>query len=42
MLAPYKQVLSEYKYFMIKMFNDFVTNPIVATNYMNSCVKWKQ
>ncbi len=41
MLAPYKQVLSEYKYVLIKMLNDFVTDPIVATNYMNFCVTWK-
>lgn len=41
MLALSKQVLSEYKYFVIKMFNDFVTDPIITTNYMNSCVTWK-
>jgi hypothetical protein len=33
MLIPYEGLLSKYKSFVIKMSNDFLTNPIVTTNY---------
>jgi len=32
MLAPFKQMLCEFKSFITKMFNDLLSNLVVATN----------
>ncbi len=37
MLAPFKWMLNEYKFFVIKMFDDLAINSVVATNYEPLC-----
>jgi hypothetical protein len=37
MLAPLKRLVFEYKFVVMKMFEDLLTNPIVATNYELLC-----
>jgi hypothetical protein len=37
MLAPFKRLVFEYKFVVMKMFEDLLTNPIVATNYELLC-----
>jgi hypothetical protein len=40
MLAPSKWLLSEYKFIVMKMFDDLPINPIATTNY-KFYVMWK-
>jgi hypothetical protein len=37
MLAPFKQMLEEYKTLMVKMTDDVVSNAVVNTNYELLC-----